>query len=273
MIKKLIKEAVYPIIKSPPDFLIIGAQKAGTTSLYRYLAQHPQVLENNTWKEIRYFDLPENYSQGLGWYLGHFPSKFRKGNKLTCDASPSYLYFPQIPKQIKQNLGNIKMIAVLREPVSRAYSAWQMYHSFSDNPNDKLKAIADERSFAEAIEQELNPESNTAKYPYDYIDRGKYVEQLENYYNYFDRDNILVLNIEQFRKNFGTVLDCVCDFLNIEKFSQNEIDNLNNQKHNSGKYKSSKTTEDQEKMEFLRSYFAPFNERLYTLLGTRYNWQ
>jgi hypothetical protein len=273
MIKPLVKKVIYPIIKSRPDFLIIGAQKAGTTSLYRYLSQHPQILENNTWKEIRYFDLPENYGQGLGWYLGHFPYKFQKGNKLTCDASPSYLYFPQIPKLIRQDLRTIKMIAVLREPVSRAYSAWQMYHSFSDNPNENLKAIADKRSFAEAIEQELSPESNIAKYPYDYIDRGKYVEQLENYYNYFDRDNILVLNIEQFRKDLGTVLGCVCDFLNIERFSKNEIDNLNNQKHNTGKYKFSKTPEDKEKIEFLKSYFTPFNERLYTLLGTHYNWQ
>ncbi|MEQ8969621.1 MAG: sulfotransferase domain-containing protein [Coleofasciculus sp. C1-SOL-03] len=271
--KQLVKGLVYPIIKSKPDFLIIGAQKAGTTSLYRYLSQHPQIMENKTWKEIRYFDLPENYSQGFGWYLGHFPSKFSKGNKLTCDASPSYLYFPHIPKLIKQDLGTIKMIAVLREPVSRAYSAWQMYHSFSDNPNENLKAIADERSFAEAIEQELNPESNTAKYPYDYIDRGKYVEQLENYYNYFDRDSILVLNVAQFRKNLETVLNYVCDFLNIENFPENEINNFNNQKHNTGKYKFSKTPEDQEKMELLKSYFTPFNERLYTLLGTHYNWQ
>jgi len=271
--KQLVKGLVYPLIKAKPDFLIIGAQKAGTTSLYRYLSQHPKVLENNTWKEIRYFDLPENYSQGWGWYLGHFPSKFRKGNKLTCDASPSYLYFKHIPKLIKQDLGNIKMIAVLREPVSRAYSAWQMYHSFAENPNDNLRSIADHRTFAEAIEQELNPESNTAKYPYDYIDRGKYIEQLENYYNYFDRDNILVLNIDEFRENLELVLNRTCDFLEIEKFSQEKIHGLYTEKHNTGKYKFSKTPEDEENIEFLKTYFTPFNDKLYDLLGTRFNWQ
>jgi len=179
MFKKLIKNGIYPIIKSQPDFLIIGAQKAGTTALYRYLSQHPQILENNTWKEIHYFDKSENYAQGFGWYLGHFPSKFQKRRKLTCDATPSYIYFQHVPKVIKQDLGNIKMIAVLRDPVARAYSSWQMHHSFVNNSN---------------------------------------------------------------------------------------------QKHNVGKYKFTKTSDDEAKIELLKSYFAPFNEKLYTLLGSRYNW-
>ncbi|MEQ9485775.1 sulfotransferase domain-containing protein [Coleofasciculus sp. F4-SAH-05] len=272
MMKRLIKGVVYPVIKSRPDFLIIGAQKAGTTSLYRYLSQHPQILENKTWKEIRYFDLPENYSQGWGWYLGHFPSKVRKGNKLTCDASPSYLYFKHIPQLIKQDLENIKMIAVLREPVSRAYSAWQMYHSFSDNPNQSLRAIADTRSFAQAIEQELNPESNTAHYPYDYIDRGKYVEQLENYYKYFDKNQILILNVDQFRKDLASTLNSVCRFLEIEDFPQEKIRQFQEKKHNVGKYKFNKTQADKEKMEFLKTYFNYFNEKLYKILDIRYDW-
>lgn len=164
------------------------------------------------------------------------------------------------------------MIAVLRDPVARAYSSWQMHHSFVNNPNKHLKAIADRRSFAAAIEQELNPESNSAKYHYAYIDRGKYVEQLENYYNYFDRDSLLILNIEQFRDNLESALNRVCIFLNIENFPQNKIHYFYNQKHNVGKYKSSKTPDDEAKIELLKNYFDPFNEKLYTLLGTRYNW-
>ncbi|WP_446385744.1 sulfotransferase domain-containing protein [Coleofasciculus chthonoplastes] len=272
MSKQLIKRVVYPVFKSKPDFLIIGAQKAGTTSLYRYLSQHPQVLENNTWKEIHYFDKPENYAKGFGWYLGSFPSKFKKKYKLTCDATPCYLYFKHIPQLIKQDLGNIKMIAVLREPVARAYSSWQMHHSFVNSIHENLKAIADERSFAEAIEQELYLEYNTAKYPYDYIDRGKYVEQLENYYNYFDIESILILNVEEFRENLESVLNRVCNFLKLENFTQDKIYDFYNQKHNVGKYKYSKTPDDEATIELLKKYFAPFNEKLYYILGTRYNW-
>ncbi|MEQ8464899.1 MAG: sulfotransferase domain-containing protein [Coleofasciculus sp. E1-EBD-02] len=107
------------------------------------------------------FDNPENYSKGFGWYLGHFPSKLRKGNKLTFEDSPSYLYYEHIPQLIKQDLGNIKMIAILRNPVDRAYSAWQMYHSYSNLPLKHLRDRADTRAFTEAIDQEFNPESNT----------------------------------------------------------------------------------------------------------------
>lgn len=274
MIKRLIKDATYPIIKSRPDFLIIGAQKAGTTSLYNYLIQHPQIFGNTGWKEIRYFDRPEHYNLGFGWYLGNFPSKLKKGNKLTCDASPNYLYYEFVPERIKKDLGTLKMIAVLREPVSRAYSAWQMFHSFSDIDNDHLRRFYDKRTFAEAIEEEFQSDFDHTKYPfrYDYVGRGKYVYQLENYYNYFNKDNILVLNMDWFRQDLGSVLNCVCNFLGIDEFSQETLQALQQKKHNKGKYEFQKTPEDEEKLDFLKSYFAPFNQKLYEFLGERYAW-
>jgi DNA-binding transcriptional MerR regulator len=272
MNKQFIKRIVYPVFKSRPDFLIIGAQKAGTTSLYRYLSQHPQIRENNTWKEIHYFDKPENYHQGFGWYLGHFPAKLSKGNKLTCDATPSYLYYKHVPQLIKQDLGSIKMIAVLRNPTDRAYSAWQMHKNFSMASYEGLKKIADERSFSEAIDQELSSDFNSTEDLYNYIDRGKYVNQLKNYYRYFREKDILVLNINSFSTDLEYVLNRVCDFLNIENFSSEKIQNLSKQKHNAGNYKNNKTKADQEKLDFLKEYFAPFNESLYQLLGKRYNW-
>ncbi|MGL5080467.1 MAG: sulfotransferase domain-containing protein [Microcoleaceae cyanobacterium] len=269
MIKEFIKKVAYPALMSKPDFLVIGAQKAGTTSLYRYLTQHPQILENKSWKEIRYFDLPENYSQGLSWYLGNFPSKLKKGNRLTFDASPSYLYFDYIPQRIQQDLGNIKMIAVLRDPAKRAYSAWQMYHSFSDNPHQHLRDIADERSFADAVDQELNDSGHT-DYPFDYVNRGKYADQLKNYYKYFSRDNILVLSMDQLHKDLSSTLTSVCEFLGIQQFSPSQIEQLQEKKHNVGKYE--KADADQVIIDQLKTYFLPFNEELYDLLGCRYSW-
>jgi hypothetical protein len=269
-IRQLIKQVAYPILRSRPDFLILGAQKAGTTSLYRYLSQHPQILANNSWKEVRYFDIPENYSRGFGWYLGNFPWKFQKQNKLTCDASPNYLYFPHVPQLIQQDLGKIKMMAILRNPVDRAYSGWQMYHSFADNPHQHLREIADRRSFREAIEQELTPDLNTAKYPYDYIDRGKYVYQLENYYKYFNRDSILILNLDGFSKNLESTLDRVCDFLNIKRFDRELLQQFQSEKHNVGQYRQDPG--DLEVMERLRKYFIPFNQKLYQLLDCDYHW-
>jgi hypothetical protein len=270
MIKDLIKKAIYPAIKSPPDFLVIGAQKAGTTSLYNYLTQHPQVIGNKSWKEIRYFDLPQNYSRGYGWYLGNFPSKVEKGDRLTFDASPSYLHFDNIPARIKADLGEIKMIAILREPVKRAYSAWQMYQSFFDNPNDHLRVTADDRSFAAAVEQELQGKAKEAKYPYDYVARGKYAEQLERYYKQFDKSQILVLNFAQFKQDLPGLLNQVCEFLEIEPFSPETLQQFQQKRHNVGKYEID--LDDQAVMDQLKEYFIPYNQKLYDLVGQNYNW-
>ncbi|NJL54833.1 sulfotransferase domain-containing protein [bacterium] len=274
MFKQAVKKAVYPLLRSYPDFLIIGTQKAGTTSLYDYLVQHPQVVKNNTWKEVRYFDVPENYSQGIGWYLGNFPYKFQKGTRLTLDVSPSYLYFNYVPELIKRDLGDIKMIAVLRDPVERAYSAWQMYHSFATDPSisPNNRAIADTRTFAEAIAQEMDPATSTAQYPYDYIARGKYAEQLENYYRYFDKGDILVLNFDWLKEDLTFVLNSICDHLNIERFPQETIQSFAQQKSNVGKYEPKDKDSDTKTLELLREYFAPFNQRLRSLLECDFKW-
>ncbi|MDJ0599072.1 MAG: sulfotransferase domain-containing protein [Crocosphaera sp.] len=271
--KKLVKEFIYPLIKSSPNFLIIGAQKAGTTSLYNYLVQHPQILGNKTWKEVRYFDVPEHYNQGWSWYLGCFPSKFEKGNRLTFDVSPSYLYFPDIPQRIKKDLGEIKMIVILRNPVDRAYSAWKMYHSFGTNPDvsENNRKIADHRTFSEAIEQELKGECEPGIYPYEYVNRGKYVEQLNNYYQYFNKTNLLILSFEELKNNKRALLNNICDFLEIDHFPEAILDQLEAKSYNVGKAVEV-TAEHQEVLEKLKSYFIPFNEKLYELLNHSYDW-
>ncbi|WP_338041652.1 sulfotransferase domain-containing protein [Lyngbya aestuarii] len=270
MIKDLIKNVAYPMIKSRPDFLILGTQKAGTTSLYNYLIQHSDVIKNNSFKEIHYFDEFPNYQRGFGWYLGYFPSKKQKENKLTLDATPEDLYFQHIPQLIKKDLGNIKMIAILRNPVYRAYSAWQMYHSFSKNPHTHLRNIADQRTFLEAIEEEQK--GIKIEYPYDYINRGKYADQLKNYYKHFDKENLLILNFDQFKDDLDNLLNSICDFLSLEYFSSEKLQEFKEIKYNSGKYKVEKSESELQGIQQLKDYFIPYNEELYNLLGYRYTW-
>lgn len=269
MIKRLTKKILYPIVKSKPDFLIVGAQKAGTTSLYNYLIQHPKIIKNKSWKEVHYFDQLENYQQGMSWYLGHFPNKFYKGNKLLVEATPEYLYYKHVPQLIKQDLGNIKIIIILRNPIDRAYSAWQMYHSFSDNPNEHLRVKYDHRSFSEAIQQEINSQSESDNEPYHYLERGKYVYQLENYFNYFNKSNILILNFNEL-KQIGHLLNEVCKFLNIEPFKKEDIDKFSKSKYNVGSYQ--KTVSDQATFEFLTDYYQPYNQQLEKLLNRTFDW-
>ena len=272
-IKSLLKDIISPITQSRPSFMIIGAQKGGTTSLYNYLVEHPQIIGNRSWKEIRYYDLPSNYEQGFSWYLRMFPSKSEKGDRLTFDASPSYLYFPEIPQKIKNDFGEIKLIAVLRNPVQRAYFAWKMYHSFglNDEVSANNKAIADNRSFKEAIEQELMQSCAPDIYPYDYVSRGLYAEQLERYFSCFNRESLLVIESTELQKKTQEILNIVCKFLGIDSFDDKQITTILEKQYNVG-VESQKSTEDQEMINKLTDYFTPHNQWLFELLGREFDW-
>ncbi len=114
-----------------PDYLIIGAQRAGTTSLHRYLIQHPGVRTTLRTKGVHFFDT--GYGRGMSWYASRFPTRLtawyvarRHGVELrTGEASPYYLFHPHVPGRVAEHLPQVKLIALLRDPVGRAYSHYQ----------------------------------------------------------------------------------------------------------------------------------------------------
>ena len=274
MIRRLVKSLIYPITRIRPRFLILGAQKAGTTSLYEFLTVHPKIVPNRSWKEVRFFDLPENYRQGMGWYLGNFPTRREARGRITLDASPSNLFFPQIPDLIRKHLGaDILMIAVLRNPANRAYSAWKMYHSFGTNPNvtENNRRIADRRSFADAIADELNGRVGPNMYPYAYIGRGLYADQIENYYRVFDRQNLLILDFRRLHSDVSKLLDDVTSFLEIPPFTENQKAQLGAERYNVGLARE-KSRQDEETIQTLRDFYRPHNVRLEQLLGWNIDW-
>ena len=268
--KTFIKNLLMPHIKSKPDFIIAGAQKSGTTSLYRYLSEHPMVLPNKSWKEVHYYNNIENFRKGIGWYLNHFPNKHAKQNRLTFEATPEYLYFPEIPKRIYNDLGPIKIIVILRNPADRAYSAWHMYHSFKDNPLDHLRALADPRSFVEAIDEELFSGSYPSNHPHHYIDRGKYIFQINRYEEVFGKKNVLVLNFSDLKKNLAQLLDTVCTFLNIPQFQSEQVSAFEKKQYNVGTYQKDDTQN--QKIMALEAFFAPYNKMLFDRIGETYHW-
>jgi hypothetical protein len=274
VLRRIAKSLINPIIRIKPGLLILGAQKAGTTSLYNYLTEHPGVIPNRSWKEIRFFDLPENYRQGMGWYLGGFPTRFEAGGRMTIDASPSNLYFPQIPALIHKHLGpDIRMIALLRNPADRAYSGWKMYQSFGTNPNvaPNNRLIADRRSFAEAIDQELSGRVDPKMYPYGYVGRGLYADQIENYYRVFDKRTLLFLDFGRLHNDLRCLLGEVTEFLALSPFTSDQMDRFETDRHNEGLPRG-KSAEDEETMQTLRDFYRPHNARLEELLGWKVDW-
>ena len=137
-----------------PDFLVIGAQKAGTTALYAYLRWHPGIT-GPSWKEVSFFD--RHWWRGEFWYRGQFP--LRSGQRLVGEASPSYLFHPLAPERVRSLVPEAKLIALVRDPVDRAYSHYQHEVALGREPlsfEDALAAEA-ERTRGEVVRHVADP--------------------------------------------------------------------------------------------------------------------
>lgn len=176
---------------SLPNFFCIGAAKSGTTTLYDILKQHPDIF-TPAFKEPHFFDITDNYNNGLEWYEKNY---FRNINKkIIADFTPSYFFEKQAAKRIFNDLGNdIKFVVLLRNPVDRAYSHY--LHSVRDKNEDK--------GFEEAILKEDNRMETFIKNK-DYLSylrnsyyhQGLYGEMIERYLKYFSLDNFLFIHFE-----------------------------------------------------------------------------
>ena len=242
-----------------PDFLIIGAMKSGTSSLYRNLVNHPQIV-SATKKEVHFFD--KKYDQGLEWYLSHFPMLGEnKKYYVTGEASPRYLIHPDAPKNAYDTLPQAKLIAILRNPVDRAYSH---YHHMARKGKEPL-------SFEEAVNRELEQLSqqmeqvleNYKTISSSYLTRGIYADQFKRWMQFFPKEQFLILKSEDFFADPQSIFKQVTDFLNIP-----EWDFLEQKQWNVGQYDKM----DVQLRKQLQTFFKPHNERLYELLGRDFGW-
>ena len=249
-----------------PAFIIIGAQKGGTTSLYNYLIQHPQIAAAQE-KEIRFFDY--KYANGLDWYRAHFPRRRSAGAPRTLisgEASPNYLYDPRPPARIAQLLPDVRLIVLLRNPVDRAFSSYQMNIRRGYETLGFAEALAAE---AERLDGELERvESGAirvsrARQYYSYIDRGRYAEQLERWLRYFARDRLLLLRSEDF---FTRPAEALCTTLAFLDLPEHAIDT--HQVHNAGHYAEL----DPVLRTRLQAEFVDHNRRLAALTGLDWGW-
>jgi hypothetical protein len=196
-----------------PDFLILGAQKAGTTALYAYLRWHPDIT-GPSFKEVSFFD--RHYARGEPWYRAHLPLRRRA---LVGEASPSYLFHPQAPERVARMLPEARLIALLRNPVERAFSHYQHEVALGREPLsfDDATDREDERMRGE-LERMLRDPSyfSHAWWNYTYVARGRYAEQLERWYAAFPREQLLVLLTDELAADTADTYRRVLDFLGAE---------------------------------------------------------
>jgi len=199
-----------------PDFLILGAQKAGTTALYAYLRWHPQIT-GPSFKEVSYFD--RHWARGERWYRAHMP--VTRGG-MVGEASPSYLFHPAAPDRVARMLPTARLVALLRNPVERAFSHYQHEVALGRESLSFEDALAqeDQRMRGE-MERMLGDPAyfSYAWWNYTYAARGRYAEQLERWYDAFPREQLLVVLTEELAADTAGAYARVLEFLGVEDYA------------------------------------------------------
>ena len=250
-----------------PDYIIVGAQRAGTTSLYSYLNQHPQILHASE-KEVHYFDI--NYERGMDWYRNHFPiAQPGKQSFITGEASPYYLFHPHCADRIRKAVPDVKIIALLRNPAKRAISHYfhEVGLGWERLSIEEALRKEDERIGPELAKMRQDPLYYSPAYQhFSYQKRGLYLEQVRSYLNLFDPRQVLVLEAEDLFARPQTALGDVYRFLGVDSnFVPRDL-----RRRNKAKY-SEKVPEATYK--YLVDYFRPHNEQLSKHLNRSFNWQ
>jgi hypothetical protein len=187
------------VTKAPrlPNFLVIGAMKAGTTSLYHYLRHHPQIFMPET-KEVNFFNPLRNWSRGLGWYAAHFAGA-GDGAVAAGEASTSYTKFPwiqDVPARIASTLGDVRFIYVVRDPIERIRSHYLHYV---------------------VIGQETRPIEEAVVADPRYLNISRYALQLERYEPFFPRHRFLIVDSRDLRDHRAETMRKVFRFLDVDE--------------------------------------------------------
>jgi hypothetical protein len=179
-----------------PDFLVIGAQKAGTTALYTYLRWHPSIL-GPFWKEVSFFD--RHWAKGDAWYRGQLP--LRGEGRIVGEASPSYIFHPLAPARVFSLVPDVRIVALLREPGDRAYSQYQHEVALGRERLSFEDALAaeDERLEGEIERLCADPRAFSREWwDHTYASRSLYADQLERWLEFFPREQVFVVTTEEF---------------------------------------------------------------------------
>ena len=247
-----------------PDFLIIGAKRCGTTSLFTNLPEHPSITKSHH-DNMGFFN--DNFHLGVNWYRSFFTTKSHKrkiekkiGECLSFDTTTTYMENRTTAENVKKIKSNMKIIVMLRNPIDRAYSQF----------NRTIKDNGEVGKFEDIIKEEINElvnEENSFKITRNksnYIKKGIYYEQLKPWFELFPRKNIGVFPTEEFKIDSKKIYNEIFDFLNLPHFIIK-----NNRIMEKGDYLPMK----KELRNSLSSFYKEHNEKLFKLIRKRFEWE
>ena len=260
--------AITGFIRVIPDFLVIGAKRCGTTSLYQHLPEHP-CISKSPHDNMGFFN--DNFHLGVNWYKSFFPTTFTRnkikskfGDFLAFDVTTKYMEEESTANNVYQTKPNMKIIIILRNPVDRAYSQYHL----------SVRQTAERRSFEDVVEENMNRLNKESHEHYEikprfsakednYLKKGLYALQLRYWLKIFPRENILIVSTEEFESNQQIIYNKIFEFLNISKF---EVKNT--KKMEKGNYPPIKS----ETRNLLLDYFRQHNHELFELINMKFDW-
>jgi len=269
---QLLKRNIFALtgsIRVLPDFLVIGAKRCGTTSLFYHLPEHP-CISKSPHDNMGFFN--DNFHLGVNWYKSFFPTIFTRnkiksefGNFLAFDVTTTYMEEESTANNVYQIKPNMKIIVILRNPVDRAYSQYHL----------NLREKAEKRSFEDAMEENMNELNKESYERYEikpkfsveennYLKKGLYAQQLRHWLNIFPMESMLILSTEEFESNQQVIYNKIFEFLNISQF---EVKNT--EKMEKGSYPQMKS----ETRSLLLDYFRSYNKELFRLIDKKFDWE
>jgi hypothetical protein len=252
-----------------PSFLIVGAQRGGTSSMKRALSQHPAVFDPILHKEVHYFDLA--YHRGLGWYRSRFPLQAREWMAGTpavaFESTPYYMFHPLAPERIARDLPDVKLLVLVRDPTERAYSAHahELFLRYETEPFERALELEATRLEGEA--ERIVNEQGYASFSHQhhaYRARGQYAEQLERLESVFGHERIHVVDSEAFFAKPEPIYDAVLEFLGLPHRGYPPFERYNAR----ARAPMSSTVR-----AALDEHYRPYDERLAKWLGRDPSWR
>jgi len=257
-------------LRMEPGFILIGAQRCGTTSLFRALTAHPQVMPPTFRKGVNYFDL--NYCRGGQWYRAHFPlaevARRRAGHHgppVAFEASGYYLYHPQAMERLGHDMPGVKLVAMLRDPVERAFSAHkhELARGYEQEGFERALELEDGRLAGETERMRADPGYESfAHRHHSYRHRGQYAEQLERVFGFFPRAQVHVIDSAAYFGRPAEEYRRLLEFLGLRPFEPGFA----------AANSRPGPPMDAGCRRMLEEHFRPHDERLAELLGRQPGW-
>ncbi len=246
-----------------PQFLIVGVMKGGTTSLYEYLIQHPQIIPSLQ-KEIDFFNYQFNF--GLDWYTSHFPPLPKYPKFITGEASPTYLLDLKTAQRVFEYFPKVKLLIILRNPVDRAISQYyDHFHWLGREKRTLQDAINSEIEVLNSLDDPTEIEINSSFWQTQkgHLWRGLYVYFIEKWMQIFPAEQFLILQSEDLYTHPQETLQQAFEFLGVSPYKLQHY-----QQYTAGSY----AQVPQAIREQLSAFFKPHNQRLEAFLNRKFNW-